>query len=296
MTNSSPARIDFNTPQLQRKRRIRALKDRLTNWYVLVGGLTVLATITLIFFYLAYVVTPLFQGAELNSKEPLSPAWLQDAGKPLLLAIEEQNQIALRISERAEAVFFAVKTGNELRRVSLPIPAGAQVVSLQQGQPGSAMVVLGLSNGQAMVLRHAYKASYPDGKKTITPELEYPYGETALQVDPQGRPLEHVNLGVHGETLLVVGSSGNQLHVLELTKEENQFTGETSVTEARIELPQIAEPIKALFIDVRQNWLFVVNGRAQMDVFNLPKRSLNGRYPLLQDGTAEVTTSSQLRS
>ncbi|MDO8696089.1 MAG: ABC transporter permease subunit [Pseudomonas sp.] len=294
MTNSSPARIDFNTPQLQRKRRIRALKDRLTGWYVFVGGLTVLATITLIFFYLAYVVMPLFKGAELSESKVQSPAWLQDAGKPLLLAIEEQNQIGLRISDRGEALFFALKTGNELRRVSLPLPAGAQVVSLQQGQPGSAMVVLGLSNGQALVLRHAYKASYPDGKKTITPELEYPYGETALQVDAQGRPLEHVNLGVHDDTLLVVGSTGTQLHVLELTKEENQFTGETSVTEARIELPQIAEPIKALFIDVRQNWLFVVNGRAHMDVFNLRQRSLNGRYELLQDATSEVTTSSQL--
>lgn len=54
----APERIDFNTPALQRKRRIRALKDRLTRWYVLVGGLAVLAAITLIFFYLAYVVLP----------------------------------------------------------------------------------------------------------------------------------------------------------------------------------------------------------------------------------------------
>lgn len=46
--NSQPVRIDFNTPELQRKRRMRALKDRLTRWYVLVGGLAVLAAITLI--------------------------------------------------------------------------------------------------------------------------------------------------------------------------------------------------------------------------------------------------------
>ncbi len=58
--NSSlaPERIDFNTPALQRKRRIRALKDRLTRWYVLVGGLAVLAAITLIFFYLPTSCSP----------------------------------------------------------------------------------------------------------------------------------------------------------------------------------------------------------------------------------------------
>ena len=51
--NTSSARIDFNTPALQRKRRIRAFKDHLTRWYVGVGGLAVLAAITLIFFFLA---------------------------------------------------------------------------------------------------------------------------------------------------------------------------------------------------------------------------------------------------
>src|SRR3990167_9829803 len=91
--NSSSGRIDFNTPELQRKRRIRALKDHLARWYVMIGGLSVLGAITLIFFYLGYVVFPLFQGAELAEKKVQRPAWLQqDAGKPLLLAIEEQNQ------------------------------------------------------------------------------------------------------------------------------------------------------------------------------------------------------------
>ena len=246
MTTSSSSRIDFNTPELQRKRRLRALKDHLTRWYVFVGGLAVLATITLIFFYLAYVVMPLFQGAELSAKPAQSPAWLQDGSQPLLLTVEEQNQIGLRISAQGEALFFTVKTGAELKRSSLPLPAGTQVTSLQQGQPGSSLVAVGLSNGQALVLRHAYKATYPDGKKTITPELEFPYGVAPLQVDPQGRALEHVNLSVHEDSLMLAGSSGNQLHVLSLLKEENMFTGEVALTETQIELPQLAEPIKAM--------------------------------------------------
>ena len=130
MTTTSSSRIDFNTPELQRKRRLRALKDHLTRWYVFVGGLAVLATITLIFFYLAYVVMPLFQGAELSAKPAQSPAWLQDGSQPLLLTVEEQNQIGLRISAQGEALFFTVKTGAELKRSSLPLPAGTQVTSL----------------------------------------------------------------------------------------------------------------------------------------------------------------------
>ena len=122
-TTSAPKRIDFNTPELQRKRRIRALKDHLTRWYVFIGGLAVLGAITLIFFFLGYVVFPLFQGADLNAKQALTPVWMQDAGKPLMLSVEEQNQVGMRVSDKGMVLFFNAKTGDELSRVNLPLPA-----------------------------------------------------------------------------------------------------------------------------------------------------------------------------
>ena len=293
-TTSPPKRIDFNTPELQRKRRIRAFKDRLTRWYVLVGGLAVLAAITLIFFFLGYVVMPLFQGADLTAKDPLAPAWMQDAGKPLMISLEEQNQVAMRVSDKGQALFFDLDSGAELSRVSLPIPAGASVSSIGEDQPGSPLVVVGLSNGQALVFRHTYKVTYPDSKKTISPAIEYPYGEAPIALDEQGRSLEHVSLNATDTTLVLAGSTGSQLHVLSLTSEENMMTGEVTSEQARIDLPQMTEPVKAIFIDPRQQWLYVVNGRAQADVFSLRDKSLNGRYKLLEDGEAHVTASTQL--
>ncbi|QBF24346.1 ABC transporter permease subunit [Pseudomonas tructae] len=293
--NSPPVRIDFNTPELQRKRRMRALKDRLTRWYVLVGGLAVLAAITLIFFYLAYVVVPLFQGATLTSKKALEPTWLQqDAGKPLMIALEEQNLVGMRVSDKGQALFFDTKTGAELERVALPVPAGTQVTSIGADQPGNPLVVLGLSNGQALVFSHSYKITYPDNKKTITPAVDFPYGQEPFALDDQGRALEHVSLNVNGETLVVAGSTGAHLQVVSLSREENMMTGEVTSEQSRIELPQMTEPVKAIFIDPRQQWLYVINGRAQADVFSLREKSLNGRYKLLDDGNAEVTASTQL--
>lgn len=213
-----PARIDFNTPELVRRRKLRALKDRLTRWYVLVGGLAVLAAITLIFFYLLYVVLPLFKGAELTVKAPLTPAWLQDAGKPLMLSLEEQNQVGLRVSDAGQALFFSTRDGRELKRIDLPLPVGAKVVSIGEEQPGSSLVMLGLSNGQAMIFRHTYKVTYPDGHKTINTALEFPYGEAPLTLDEEGRALEHVNLSATDDALIVAGSTGPQLHVLSITR------------------------------------------------------------------------------
>ena len=293
-TTSAPKRIDFNTPELQRKRRIRALKDHLTRWYVFIGGLAVLGAITLIFFFLGYVVLPLFQGADLNAKQAITPVWMQDAGKPLMLSVEEQNQVGMRVSDQGMVLFFNAKSGEELSRVNLPLPADTHVTSLGEDQPGNPVVALGLSNGQALVFRHTYKVSYPDGKKTISPAIEYPYGEAPVALDPQGRALDHVNLSVNDSTLVLAGSTGAQLHVLSLASEENMMTGEVTNSETRIELPQMTEKVKALYIDPRQQWLYVINGRAQADVFSLRDKSLNGRYKLAEDATTEITASTQL--
>ena len=293
-TTSAPKRIDFNTPELQRKRRMRALKDHLTRWYVFIGGLAVLGAITLIFFFLGYVVLPLFQGADLNAKQAITPVWMQDAGKPLMLSVEEQNQVGMRVSDQGMVLFFNAKSGEELSRVNLPLPADTHVTSLGEDQPGNPVVALGLSNGQALVFRHTYKVSYPDGKKTISPAIEYPYGEAPVALDPQGRALDHVNLSVNDSTLVLAGSTGAQLHVLSLASEENMMTGEVTNSETRIELPQMTEKVKALYIDPRQQWLYVINGRAQADVFSLRDKSLNGRYKLAEDATTEITASTQL--
>lgn len=293
-TTSPPKRIDFNTPELQRKRRIRALKDRLTRWYVFIGGLAVLGAITLIFFFLGYVVLPLFQGASLTAEKSITPAWIQDAGKPLMISLEEQNQVGMRVSDKGQVLFFNVQDASELSRVNLPIPAGTTVTSISKDQPGIPLVIVGLSNGQALVFRHTYKVTYPDGKKTISPAVEYPYGDAPISLDDQGRALEHVNLNAADTTLVVAGSTGAQLHVLALTKEENMMTGEVTSEQRSIELPQMTEPVKAIYIDPRQQWLYVINGRAQADVFSLRDKSLNGRYKLLESATAEVTASTQL--
>ena len=286
--------LDFNTPALQRKRRIRALKDRFARWAVSVGGLAVLGAITLIFFYLAYVVLPMFQGASLDSRKPVQVAWLNEAATPLLLTLEEQNQMAMRLDQNGKVQFFDAKKMQPLSSVQLPIPADVQIASVGQDQPGSNRVALGLSNGKVLVFQHVYKLSYPNDVQTITPSIEYPFGEAPIELDPQGRALDHMGVSLNSGTLMLAGSTGTELHVLSLGREENMMTGEVTLSEERVALPQIAEPIKALIIDPRHLWLYVVNGRATADVFDMRSNSLNGRYKLLEDGKREVSNATSL--
>ncbi|WP_217475951.1 ABC transporter permease subunit [Stutzerimonas stutzeri] len=291
--NSDVQRLDFNTPALQRKRRIRALKDNLARWYVSIGGLAVLGAITLIFFYLGQVVVPMFQGAELQARDAQQPAWLADAGEPLLLAVEEQNKVAMRLGADGQVRFFSVRTGESLRSIALPLPADSHIVSVGQDTPGNRRIILGLSNGQVLVAEHNYKVSYPNGQKTITPQLDYPFGEEPLNLDPQGRPIEHAAISLNGKTLMIAGATAGVLHALSISSTENLLTGETSLEQTRLDLPQLSEPIKALRIDPRHMWLFAISGRASVDVFDLRRKQLNGRYKLL-GGKGEITTVASL--
>ncbi|WP_176560681.1 ABC transporter permease subunit [Pseudomonas sp. ICMP 561] len=211
-----------------------------------------------------------------------------------MLTVEEQNQVGMRISDKGEAVFFGIADGAEIKRVSLPLPAGVSVASLGQDQPGTPLIALGLSNGQVLAFRHSYLITYPNNHKTITPTITWPYGEAPLVLDEGGQAVEHVSINANGEKLLIAGTTGKQLHVLSLAKEENMMTGEVTSEQSRIELPQMSEAVKAIYIDPRQQWLYVINGRAQADVFSLRDRTLNGRYKLLEDGNAEITASTQL--
>ena len=291
---SKPLGLDFNTPALQRKRRIRALKDRIARWAVSIGGMAVLGAITLIFFYLAYVVLPMFQGASMESRKPVQVAWLNEAAAPLLLAIEEQNQVAMRLDQQGQVQFFDARQMQALSTVQLPLPADAQIVSVAQDQPGSNRVALGLSNGQVLVFQHVYKITYPNDVKTITPRVEYPFGEAPIALDSQGRELDHLALSLNSGTLMLAGSTGTELHVLSMGREENMMTGEVTLSEERIALPQIAEPIKSLIIDPRHMWMYVVNGRATADVFDLRSNTLNGRYKLLADAKLEISNATPL--
>jgi len=293
-TRETP-RLDFNTPALQRKRRMRALKDRLTGWYVSIGGLGVLAAITLIFFYLIYEVLPLFSGASVSGPETRQAAWLQEApGRPMLLALEEQNMAGMRLTDSGEVVFFNTRDGSLISRQQLPLPAGVSVVSHAEDLPGSQRVMLGLSNGQVLIFKHNYRITYPDGRKVVNPELLFPFGTDPVILDEQGRPLERVALNVKGDELLLAAAVGNELKVLGISQEENMLTGEVTLEQERLELPQLAESVQAIHIDPRHLWLYVINGRASADVFDLRSKTLNGRYRLLEDGNARITSSVQL--
>ena len=89
----------------------RLVKDKIVRHLVVTGGLAIIGAVVLIFFYLLYVVFPLFLPAQSNSVARYTVPE-KALGKTLLLAMEEQKEVAVRFTDQGEAVFFAVEQCN----------------------------------------------------------------------------------------------------------------------------------------------------------------------------------------
>src|SRR5690606_7840311 len=219
---SSPqdSRIDFDTKAMQRHRKVRHFKDHFTRWYVAVGGLGVSAAILLIFLYLLSEVLPLFSGADLEERTRYQPAWAANSGAPLMLAMEEQAEVGVRLAESGQLAFFQTADGALISEQQLPIPDGAQITSFNVESPTSRQFVVGLSNGQVIIGRHDYRVTYPEDRRLITPSLVFPYGSEPLTLDEQGRALDSVTMRVNGGTMALIGSGGRNLVCTRISSRE----------------------------------------------------------------------------
>ena len=75
---SSLLEQELNSPRIRTRRKIRAWQDRLARHTIALGGLSVIAAITLIFFYLLYEVMPLFKSATIEHSSSFT---LQEIGR-----------------------------------------------------------------------------------------------------------------------------------------------------------------------------------------------------------------------
>lgn len=288
-------RVDFDTKAMQRHRKVRHFKDHFTRWYVAVGGLGVIAAILLIFLYLLSEVLPLFSGAELEERTRYQPSWAADSGAPLLLAMEEQAEVAVRLADSGQLAFFRTADGSLISEQQLPIPAGAQITSFNMESPTSRQFVVGLSNGQVIIGRHDYRVTYPDDKRLITPSLVYPYGSEPMTLDEQGRALDSVTLRVNGDNMALVGSVGRELIYTRISSRENLMTGEVSMDRRQIPLAPVSGDIQKILVDPLLQWMYVFNGDQYVNVYALRQDgNLLERYAVVEGAGRKVTSANLL--
>ena len=179
---------------MAKRRRRRYLADGAARWMVRAGGGGVVIALTLIFVYLFSEVFPLLRGASIESSSTLESREIGETGG-IYLGLERYGEIGMRYTRAGELQYFRLSDGSLLETVSLNLPDGVSITSIGNGEPRARLLVFGLSNGRAVVLRHESDLRFPEeGVREIVPAPEFPLGEAPVVVDDQGRALTAVTV------------------------------------------------------------------------------------------------------
>lgn len=284
--------LDFDSPAARRGRKFRALKDKVASVGIGLGGVSVIVAILLIFFYLLYEVIPMFRAAEAqpwkHNGQIVEPYAVPGAGKTLYMAMEEQAEIGLRVTDLGEMLFFNTINGDVIKSIQAPLPADTTITSFALLSENSHSFAMGLSNGQALVFKHEYKSTYPDGKRVILPTITYPLGEAPIDVASVALT-QLTASGNEGSYALIGGNEGN-LKAVFISQTENMFTGEVELEESSTALPDLGIKIKKMLLMPDLAWLFVAGESGKMAVVNLRNHDDPAITQVLNASSSKITT------
>jgi phosphate transport system permease protein len=274
---------------------IRLLKDRLMSWFMGFGGISVIIAIVLIFFYLLYVVFPMFIPAHMEraSKYTIPAA---EHGSTVHLAMEEQNELGARFTDQGTVTFFNIQDGSPLRTEKL-IDNKRKVTSFAHARLAKGFIAIGLDNGEALIARHKYRLVYSEDKRTIIPEILYPLGEKPILLDEETQlPLEQLALRLDEEkATIVTATANNNVIINRLTFDEELEDEAVEFEKSSVTLPNIQD-IRKLLINTDQRLLYIIHNSDEItlvDISDIEEPQVLERTKVVSD-EAKVTSVNLL--
>ena len=284
--------LDFDTPAANRSRKFRALKDKAATASIGLGGISVIIAILLIFFYLLYEVLPMFRSAEVHpwqhNDQVVEPYAIPGSGQTLYLSMEEQAEIGLRVSDQGELIFFSTVTGTVMNSITAELPEETSVTSFALASENSRLFALGLSNGQALVFKHDYKSTYPDGKRVILPSITYPLGKAPIDIADVA--LETLAFNGDEENFALIGGTQDNLKAVFISLTENLFTGEVELEHSTTALPDLGLHIQKILLMPDLMWMMASGDNGKIAIVNLQNRSQPVITQVLDASASKITT------
>ncbi len=260
----------IDSPASRRHRQMRRLKDLLAKYMIGFGGLGVIAAVALIFIYLLYVVFPLFLSGSMEVEARYQTPAHSDS-QTLMLAMEEQTEIAVRFDNSGNATFFNTKDGSIIETAEVELPPGAEITSFSTATPQTRIVAYGLDDGSVVVVRHNYKVSYPDDVRTITPFIDYPMGEEPIVMDELERSLTRLAVQDGEERAMIVAMTEDGELLVSSGEKEESFFDEDAVS-VETETFSIAEELgnySYLLLNKEMDTIYLANAKGDVTVYDV---------------------------
>ncbi|GAA6136110.1 ABC transporter permease subunit [Oceaniserpentilla sp. 4NH20-0058] len=283
MSTPTAPDIDFDTPALRRHRKARAFKDQFAKSGIAVGGLSIIGAVLLIFFYLLYEVAPMFVPADVEKRNEYVLPGSQSQSPTLLLAMEEQAEVGLRIQENGQFTFFGVTTGETIKEYRLPLQG--EIKAFDINTQASRTMAFVNQDGDALIAKHNYRITYPNDVRLITPKVDFPYGDEPLSLFDTPTQVNNISMR-DGEDALVLAAidAQGELYITRFNKEVDFLSDEVVLEAEPVSLPNISGTINQVEIDQGMNWMFVLADQRLMHVVNLDSGTLEQTVTLDEVG------------
>ncbi|MCB1648396.1 MAG: ABC transporter permease subunit [Pseudomonadales bacterium] len=256
------------------RRKFRHFKDKLAGIGIAVGGLGVIAAVLLIFLYLIYEVMPLFRSALIQD---VSEFRLEapHSDNVLHLAVEERLEVAMRLGDDGEALFFNTSDGALRNRIPLRIPQGQSIVSFALDTDISRIFALGLSNGHVLIAEYDYDVRFGENnERLLTPVIRYPFGEDSFALY-DNEPVSRLSVRSNSSELLLAGTNpSGQVRLLRARRETSLLSAFSGASDAdwKTELATLTGELPALeqlYLDMDRRWLFAIDASGHLSLVDV---------------------------
>ncbi|WMS88899.1 ABC transporter permease subunit [Pleionea litopenaei] len=264
---------------------LRRIKDVLARHSIAIGGVSVIVAVVMIFFYLLYVVFPIFRSAEVLPQQ----SYQVEASQPLLWGMEEYGEVAFRIEADGQLNYYYAQTGEAISQLSLPLEDDEQVTQAVFAHREESLVAVALSSGRVLMPKLTFSISYPNDVRTITPGIEYPFGEDGLQL--MDSSIESIAAAKSEEYFSIVTSDAEQNIAFQRFELQESFLTDGVQLELLSEQALQGDfAIKYLLHDPTGHWVYLIGVSGELQSYWLEGDELipNERLSLVAN-TEQVT-------
>ncbi|MEZ5597733.1 MAG: hypothetical protein R3E84_15330 [Pseudomonadales bacterium] len=270
-------------PELSALPRRRALVDRATRLLVGMGGAGVIVAIALIFFYLLWVVLPIFLPASVT---PQIGGETPDFEAPVYLDTDDGGNVGMVIQADGRVRFLALE--DDLEVLTPEQSLNRPVIAITADAGGGNLYALLDTSGDVLFFRVNYRVSFDETRRQITPSITYPFEESPVTLG------EFKDFEFHrdGSELLIGVLAEGSVRLLEFTDVEDGFPLEAA-TPGRI---GALSGIDHLILGPSSRWLYLLGNDGRLELYDIrkPRRPKHVHSQRLLSGEGQVDAFAPL--
>jgi len=268
--------------ELEALSKTRSLTNRAAEWVVGLGGGAVILAIALIFFYLLWVVAPIFVPASIDA--PTRMALTEQASR--LVDVSENGDAVFRVAANGHLEFYDAKVGTPLAAFSIDRP----ISDARRVYPNVDFYSLRDASGGLWFAQTQYVVNFNGETRTLTPKLEFPFGTTPLRL-PAGTSAYDTQF--EDGVLTLAAIHGNSLRLIQYRGVE---LGYALHQPREVDVP-LARSYAYAWIGPRAQWVYLLDNDGDAQVIGISSIATPQNYltaNLLPTGTTMTAAAPLL--